>query len=214
MARTTTRKPTSAVWRRALAACALASAAALPGAARAQEVDCLQCHRDLAARKVVHAAQSAGCKVCHAALDASSVPHKLSGESAKGLAADPPALCMYCHDSAMFEGKFVHAPVAGGLCTLCHDPHASDHARLLKKEPVAVCLDCHDYVARGSHVVAGFSGKGHPVGTGDRAAADPLRPGTKFYCASCHQPHRSEFARLTRFETQSSHAFCRECHRM
>lgn len=214
MAGTTIRKPISAVWRRALAACALACAAALPGAARAQDVDCLQCHQDLAAKKVVHAAQSAGCKVCHAALDASSVPHKLSGKSPRGLAADPPALCTGCHEAAMFEGKFVHAPVAGGLCTLCHDPHASDYARLLKKEPVAVCLDCHDHVARGSHVVAGFSAKGHPVGIGGRAVADPLRPGTAFYCGSCHQPHRSEFARLTRFDTQSSHAFCRECHRM
>lgn len=214
MAGTTIRKPTSAAWRRALVACALACLAALPGVTRAQEIDCLQCHGNLAAKKVVHAALSAGCTVCHAALDASSVPHKLSGESAKGLAADPPALCMMCHDSAMFEGKVVHAPVAAGLCTLCHDPHASDHAWLLKKEPVAVCLDCHDRVARGTHVVAGVSGKGHPVGVGDRAVADPLRAGATFYCGSCHQPHRGEFAGLTRFQTQSSYAYCRKCHQI
>jgi predicted CXXCH cytochrome family protein len=61
-------------------------------------------------------------------------------------------------------------------------------------------------------VLSGISGKGHPFGDA-RAARDPLRPGTLFYCGSCHEPHGADHARLIRFDTSSIATFCLKCHR-
>lgn len=195
-----------------LAVCALVLASAFPFAARAQEADCLNCHRPLTEKKNVHAAVQTGCAACHADLDASVLPHKVKGKLAKGLSAEPPELCHNCHDKKLFEGKFTHAPAAAGLCTTCHDPHASEHPRLVSKAGAALCLDCHDGIANKPHLLA----MGHPLGNEQKGtvARDPLRPATLFYCGSCHEPHRSDFARLTRFDAKSTTGFCQKCHRM
>ena len=192
----------------------LAAALALPAQAQTQNADCLNCHAAMSQKKVVHGAVQMGCRICHAQIDASVVPHKTAGKSARGLAADPPALCITCHERKMFEGKVTHGPVAAGMCVGCHNPHSSDHQGLLKKEPAALCLDCHPEVKQGPHVIAGFSRSGHPLGEPykGKQAEDPLRPGKKFYCASCHEPHRSELPRLSRFE--KGMASCVKCHKM
>ena len=244
-----------------LAACALVLAATFPLRARAQEVNCLQCHQALSKEKVVHAALQAGCATCHAAIDATAIPHKVKGEISKGLWAEPPELCLGCHDKAnfskktvhpalgmgctvchnphssknarllvleppglcykchdgkAFEGKITHPPVAAGMCTTCHNPHASDHARLLNQEPVVLCLLCHADVKEKPHVVAGFSRSGHPLGDekNGKIVADPLRAGRAFYCGSCHDPHKSEFVRLNRFDPESPTGFCQKCHKL
>ena len=193
----------------------LAAAFALPTQAQAQDNDkdkaCLQCHAALAQKKVVHAAVHMGCASCHAELDASAVPHKSKGKIAKGLSAEGPALCANCHDKKLFEGKIVHAPVAAGLCLGCHNPHSSDNQGLLKAEPATLCLDCHPDIKKGPHVIAGFSSSGHPLGNDKNEAQDPLRPGKKFYCASCHEPHRSTLPKLTRFA--KGMASCQTCHK-
>ncbi len=46
-----------------------------------------------------------------------------------------------------------------------------------------------------------------------RKAEDPLRPGRRFSCVSCHEPHRSSLPKLGRFE-QGVSASCQRCHRM
>ncbi len=200
----------------ALAVCALALALAFPFAARAQEVNCLQCHRALTEKKHVHPAVQMGCAVCHADLDAGVLPHKVKGKLAKGLSAEPPDLCHGCHDRKMFEGKFTHAPAAAGLCTTCHDPHASEHPKLARKAGAALCLDCHSEIANQPHVIAGFGRNSHPLGIEHKAtvAQDPLRPGRTFYCGSCHEPHRADYARLTRLDAKSTTGFCQNCHRV
>lgn len=179
-------------------------------------MDCLKCHRALTEKKNVHPAVQMGCAACHADLDASVLPHKIKGKLAKGLAAEPPELCQRCHDRKLFEGKFTHAPAAAGLCATCHDPHASDHPRLWRKAGAALCLDCHSEIANRPHVLAGFAGRGHPLGNEQRpsVAQDPLRPGRPFYCGSCHEPHRADYARLTRFDAKSATGFCQNCHKM
>lgn len=98
---------------------------------------------------------------------------------------------------------------------LCHNPHSSDHATLLKKEPVALCLDCHAGVKKTPHVIAGFLRPGHPLGDEKKESivTDPLRPGRVFYCGSCHETHRSEFAGLLRFESRSRTGYCQPCHK-
>jgi predicted CXXCH cytochrome family protein len=180
--------------------------------AQAKDEACLKCHAALAAKEVVHAAVHMGCGTCHAELDASALPHKTKGKIAKGLSAEGPALCAKCHENKLFEGKIVHGPVAAGLCLGCHDPHDSDNQGLLKKKPAALCLDCHPDIAKGPHVIAGFSRSGHPLGNDKKVVPDPLRPGKSFYCASCHEPHRSELPKLNRFV--KGMASCQKCHKM
>jgi predicted CXXCH cytochrome family protein len=193
-------------------ACVLAAAFALP--AVAQDAECTQCHSDLVRKATVHAAVRTGCKTCHDQLDATNVPHKSTGKAPKGLSDESPALCGRCHQKALFEGKLVHGPVAAGMCAACHDPHAADNVGLLKKDPAALCLDCHANVKNKPHLIVGFSGGGHPLGDSKqpRQVADPLRSGKPFYCVACHEPHRSERPKLSRFDkgTQS----CQGCHRM
>ena len=197
-----------------LAASTLILGCTFPAASHAQGSACVPCHAGITQNKVVHAPAYGGCATCHSELDATAVPHKSKGKVAGGLSADVPALCTKCHERKLFEGKFVHAPVAGALCLTCHDPHASDQVGLLKKEPATLCLDCHPDIKKTPHVVAGISGKGHPLG--DEAkwkeATDPLRPGKKFYCASCHEPHRSDQPKLTRYGSGMSS--CQKCHKM
>lgn len=193
---------------------ALATVLALgiPAAATAQEVDCAKCHADIGKKKVVHAAVQMGCNTCHSELDASTVPHKSRGKLPKGLKAEGPAVCTTCHEPKLFEGKLVHAPVAAGMCTACHNPHSSDNAGLAPKAPAEQCLDCHADVKKKPHMIVGFSGGGHPLGDAKKEVADPLRGGKPFYCAACHEPHRSERPRLMRFD--KGMASCQKCHKM
>lgn len=195
-------------------ACALiiASAFALPTQAQDKNAACFECHAALAQKPVVHAAVHMGCASCHAELDAISVPHRSKGKIAKGLSAEGPALCTNCHDKTLFEGRVVHAPVAARTCLGCHDPHASDHLGLLKQEPATLCLDCHPDVKKGPHVIAGFTRSGHPLGNDKHRAQDPLRPGKTFYCAGCHEPHRSQTPKLARFD--KGMGSCQKCHQM
>lgn len=194
--------------RAAILAALLASPAAHP-----VETDCLECHRAVAQGKVVHAAVHMGCLACHDRIESPAVPHKVEGP--KGL---PPELrCQACHDGQSFNGRFTHAPVVAGDCLACHAPHASEHPGLLRKAGMSLCLDCHSDIQDAPHVVSGISQSGHPLGTAaaGRAVPDPLRPGKPFYCASCHEPHSSDHARLTRFDTSGSMTgFCENCHRL
>jgi len=173
---------------------------------------CLECHARLMQKKVVHAAVHMSCASCHAELDASSVPHKSTGRYAMGLSADGPALCASCHDKQLFEGKVVHGPVAAGMCLGCHDPHASENMGLLTNAPAALCLDCHPEVKKGPHVIAGFTRRGHPLGNDAKQVQDPVRAGKTFYCAGCHEPHRSKRPKLTRFD--GGMGSCQNCHKI
>ncbi len=197
------------------AACVLILTTALAPAARAQEVDCLRCHQAMANQKTVHPALSAGCAMCHPAIDATSIPHRVTGAVAKGLLAEPPGLCHLCHDRAKFEEKFIHVPVGAGMCVLCHDPHSSEQPKLLKMQPAALCLQCHANVKNEPHVIAGFASAGHPLGDEKKElmVADPLSPGRGFNCGSCHEAHRSEFARLLRIDPQVPTGYCQHCHK-
>lgn len=184
---------------------------ALP--AHAQNADCTKCHAGLVNKKVVHGAMQKGCTSCHSELDAGTKPHTSKGKFPKGLKAEGPALCTNCHDAKHFEGKLVHAPIAAGLCTACHDPHSSNNAGLAPKPPAEQCLDCHGDVKKKPHMIVGFSGGGHPLGDAKKEVADPLRSGKPFYCASCHEPHRSTLPKLMRFEAKGMSA-CQKCHKM
>jgi len=163
---------------------------------------CYGCHEKIKfTNKTVHPALSMGCTGCHN-------PH--SSKNEKLLVAEPPALCFNCHDKAEFSRKNVHMPVAGGLCLTCHNPHSTGTMALLNKEPINVCLECHEAVGKRPHAISGFSSSGHPLGK--KNAKDPKRPGKKFYCGSCHNPHSSDFMKLFRYKATSSMGICTNCH--
>ncbi len=106
----------------------------------------------------LHPALDEGCDGCHAV------------EGVKLVAKEQKAACYACHTDfgAPEEGKqkFLHAPVAAGDCTGCHDPHFSARAKLQKLEKG--CFECHDRFPAEGVVHA-------PVAEGN--------------CKGCHSPH-------------------------
>lgn len=158
--------------------------------ASAEEVDCLMCHPEKGEGENVHPAVNMGCATCHTGVDASNIPHSFTGDAPRGLVMTGADLCFMCHDSKNFTGaKTVHMPVVGGLCTSCHDPHTSKHAKLLLSEPPDLCYTCHDKQKFYGPVV-------HP----------PVASGM---CTTCHTPHQSDNPKLT---TMSGLDLCMMCH--
>lgn len=167
---------------------------------------CYACHDKTAyAKKSRHAALRS-CIDCHD-------PHASPQE--KLLTEAPEKLCFKCHEQADFEAKFVHDPVKEGACTGCHDAHASDHPVLLVKAKAQVCLTCHSKVRKSPHVVTSFTGAGHPIGGEKPGLMNPAKPKEPFYCGSCHEPHMSQHARLSRFNPNDAKVgYCQHCHQM
>lgn len=127
---------------------------------------CIECHRGLGKRikgaKFMHQPllDKKGCGSCHST----------HFSRAKGLlAADQEAICLGCHggDSGgksatrniaqeVASQKSLHGPIRDRKCAGCHDPHASDFARLLtgafpagfyasyREDSYDFCLSCHN----------------------------------------------------------------------
>ena len=126
----------------------------------------------------IHAALDDGCEGCHAI-----VGGKLTAKGQK-------EACYGCHDNfEKGEGKkiFVHAPVASGECTGCHDPHFSDRPKLQRLEKG--CLECHD------------------MPPGGESVHYPVREGR---CTACHSPHATD---VPKGLVRSGNGLCLECHR-
>lgn len=81
-------------------------------------------------------------------------------------------LCFQCHKaldpgSPEMRGLWLHGPFRAGVCTGCHDPHRSDHRRLLAAYPwEELCARCHSDI---------HGGKGAAAYSRD--------------CRACHSPH-------------------------
>jgi DmsE family decaheme c-type cytochrome len=74
-------------------------------------------------------------------------------------------LCYTCHTEKRGPFLFEHAPVREE-CSSCHDPHGSNHQRLLLAKMPNLCWNCH------------FTGSGH-FGSGDNlstAKGVPIAP--------------------------------------
>ncbi|VAV83152.1 hypothetical protein MNBD_DELTA01-293 [hydrothermal vent metagenome] len=54
-------------------------------------------------------------------------------------------LCLNCHKGAksIISKRYVHKPVAMGLCTSCHNPHTSKNENLIGSELKDLCFKCH-----------------------------------------------------------------------
>ena len=200
---------------------------------------CVKCHSTLDASVTPHkntgafakglaAERSALCYSCHdkaRAAHEKKVRHRTlrncakchdahSSKYAQLLTEDPSTLCFSCHERGDFDAKVKHEPAADGSCTSCHEAHASDEPNLLSEPATKVCLDCHKKVLKRPHAITGFASKGHPIGGEKPGLMDPARPDQPFYCGSCHDPHKSDNARLIRFDQRSPMGFCQKCHKI
>ncbi len=126
----------------------------------------------------LHPALDEGCDGCHTV------------EGVKLAAKEQKGACYACHTDfgAAEEGKtkFLHAPVAAGECTGCHDPHFSTRPKLQKLEKG--CAECHDPFPS--------DGVTHePVARGD--------------CKACHGPHVGAAPKQL---VRAGNALCAGCH--
>lgn len=162
----------------------------------------------------LHPALDDGCDGCHTI------------EGGERKAKDQKEACYACHnDFSKAEGGkrvFVHAPVASGECTACHDPHFSARPKLRKLEKD--CLECHDpFPAAGTvhrPVAAGECVSCHSPHAGP-APKQLVRPGNSL-CLGCHKTpherHRSSavLGTLTRvpddFPREAGELSCTGCH--
>jgi len=128
---------------------------------------CTSCHADVGQRiaraATVHEVvrDDRACVNCHQ-------PHAASHPAL--LDQQPAELCLSCHNrrvttrqgdvledmaALLAENPYHHGPIRNGDCAACHDPHASDHFRLLTNDYPAqfyapfrldlydLCFNCH-----------------------------------------------------------------------
>jgi predicted CXXCH cytochrome family protein len=149
--------------------------------------NCIDCHADHATGDCVHPALKNGCTTCH----------KIENhDDASYIAVQPKEsnACLQCHPSAPVQHP--HFPYASGMCTYCHDPHASRYPRLLRAKVNDVCLDCHlqgrvrspsrylPTIELSADYRLGHPYARHPV----NGFPDPVSGG-EMSCLSCHLPH-------------------------
>lgn len=159
-----------------------------PSLLSAKQLGCLECHSDLLARtqgKRIHRPVAvADCLSCH---QPDPVKKHPAEKGSIALARKGASLCNTCHND-MADKNFVHAPVASGDCTACHDPHGASSPQLLKEKGAALCLLCHEnkYKMKFPH---------GPVAGGN--------------CLFCHDPHSSDNRMLLK---KYGSALCFSCH--
>lgn len=157
---------------------------------------CYGCHDESKFKgKFIHLPVSSGlCTTCH---------NSHQSEFSKILIDSLPQLCYKCHESKTSK-RNVHSPMAKGQCTVCHRAHASNTTSLLMTRHLNdLCVSCHTKYAKGPHAVRGLTGN-HPMWK----KPDPSRPGKEMSCASCHDPHSSDFSKL-----MPQKMLCRKCHK-
>jgi predicted CXXCH cytochrome family protein len=166
---------------------------------------CYMCHDSSDFKnKYEHSPVAAGmCMSCHE-------PHQ--GNAAKLLLAGTPELCFNCHDKSEFDRKNIHPPVAAGMCMTCHEAHASPDVALLDHPITDGCLLCHPRIGQSPHAAGGVLQVGHPL-KGRKDSRLECCNG-ELSCASCHNPHSSDYMDLFRYKAEKPFDLCPNCHTM
>lgn len=185
---------------------------------------CLMCHTDKKKGKYVHSAMAMGCEACHQA-------SSKDGKTTITLMAPATELCLACHQVS--KENVMHEPYQKHQCAVCHNPHSSNFIAHTREATNKLCLQCHLErpvkgetlsLAGGIQVPSaevkqapklaldashqnGHPWIGHPVG----GRPDPLHPGEKMSCLSCHQPHASSQDNLM-IATKKGPSVCDKCH--
>ncbi|MBE0644311.1 MAG: cytochrome c3 family protein [Bacteroidetes bacterium] len=158
---------------------------------------CSACHTPLVSQTSSHSpAAEWECLMCH---DANSSP-RYSLYTDQTYDAE---FCMQCHPDIQERTEMQSPHAAAQMsCINCHDAHGSSRRKLLKGDVKPLCASCHEDAAATPHPV-----NNHPLA----GAADPLVEGRPFSCASCHDPHGSNEAKLLR---EPFTKMCRACHKI
>ena len=146
-------------------------------------------HASMGKAAAVHPPVAGGmCESCHVATVNPQAKKKHPGNMEITLVQQGADLCAMCHEPKGTK-KVVHAPIMGGDCTSCHDPHQSPNKGMLKAAVPDLCFQCHpEDMRKQAHL--------HP----------PFAAGD---CSGCHDNHQSDFAaRLV----QEGNTLCFMCH--
>ncbi len=104
-----------------------------------------------------------------------------------------PDVCFECHVDMTDLSRLTHQHTAftSGVCSDCHNPHASGHMALLNEDAGDLCLSCHDDIAD------------------ELTGSSQHAPAAKGLCLDCHNPHASSF---TNQLNKGGAALCAGCH--
>ena len=101
--------------------------------------------------------------------------------------------CYKCHDDKIktFDQEYVHGPIAGGSCMICHSMHGSKYAHNLNSPEDMLCFECHEDVEEQVNVLV---------------VHKPFIDGN---CGGCHDPHSTNNEWILK---KSSEEICLSCH--
>jgi len=146
---------------------------------------CASCHSGIAARVKAHAPDDdRGCTNCHV--------FDLDLTLAEQHTFEQKNRCYGCHSNKIgeFAREYIHGPVAGGACIICHDPHGSRFEPNLVAPVAILCLSCH-------------------TDSIDDEAPVQHQPFEIGQCTACHDPHATNNRWVL---VRSSRKLCLECH--
>ena len=196
---------------------------------------CLKCHqvgRKKGIKKVVnmraaykHKPADKNCVECHEA-HTSDFPRLLKGDGKIGI-------CLDCH--SRLEGhidmkkwiksvRYKHGAVTDSKnkCLECHDPHATNHKGILKKQQVKMCLSCHNKKLKSDEdggLLMNMAQHLKENPNWHKPIKDVKKEGG---CAACHNPHGSNYFSILKksYTTEFYGNFskekdfiCFECHK-
>lgn len=147
---------------------------------------CYQCHRHTQATFITHIPNdSLACINCH------HLAEDLSYLSGGFYSAVNP--CYGCHSNKVgeFDSEYIHGPVAGESCIICHNPHGSDFPPTLNDPQEVLCITCHQEIDKKFDL---------PV------QHEPFRLSK---CVSCHDPHATNNKWVL---VKESEELCLNCH--
>jgi predicted CXXCH cytochrome family protein len=166
---------------------------------------CYSCHKRMGNRKYVHTPVGMySCVQCH----------PLQGSPKYVPTKREVTLCFSCHadqQKEFKEYKFLHGPLAGEMCEICHDPHSSDNPEQLVQPVNKLCLSCHEQVMKGIHVIATGDGSGHPLA--DKTDPSERGRGRDLSCISCHNPHGGKARYYFVTGNDNKMELCQMCHK-
>ena len=146
---------------------------------------CYECH-DLKKEKFkTHIPNdSLACINCHTFNTDLSKPTKIPQSS------NP---CFSCHNylEDEYNTEFVHGPVAGGSCRICHDPHGSSFTKILNEPQETLCISCHYDIEDEMYLKVQH------------------QPFIKGQCGDCHDPHATNNKWVLKKESEE---ICLPCH--